>query len=154
MTAASALSAAGRYSFIWMVSAGLGLIFSDDRSGFIMFGIVITAEWIFTNGPFKLLFRRERPDNSDVVDMLPAWLHPPRSSSFPSGHSSASSFATVIWWSFSPITGVLCGAVALAMGLSRVLIRAHHKTDVLAGWIWGAVLGGTAVAVLGERLFG
>ncbi|MFW2383664.1 MAG: phosphatase PAP2 family protein [Acidimicrobiales bacterium] len=152
MRAAAAMSAAGRYSMLWMAAAGLGVLFSSDRVGFLWFEVAIVAEWVFTNGPVKLLFRRERPDNSDVRAMLPDWLHPPRSSSFPSGHSSAAAFATVIFWSWSPVAGIVCGIVALAMGASRVIIRAHHRTDVLAGFVWGAILAALALAVLGDRL--
>jgi undecaprenyl-diphosphatase len=146
------MSAAGRYSMLWLAAAGLGLLFAGDAAGFGWFAAVIVGEWVLTNGPVKLLFRRERPDNSDVRAMLPEWLHPPRSSSFPSGHSSAAAFATIIFWSWSPLAGATCGIVALAMGASRVIIRAHHRTDVLAGFLWGALVAGLVLAVLGDRL--
>lgn len=152
--AGAAMSAVGRYSMIWMAAAGLGVLFAGDRSGFVWFFAAIVAEWAFTNGPVKLLFRRERPDNSDVRALLPDWLHPPRSSSFPSGHSSAAAFATVIFWSWSPIAGVVSGLVALAMGASRIIVRAHHRTDVIAGFLWGAILAAASIVVLGERLPG
>jgi undecaprenyl-diphosphatase len=148
------MSAAGRYSMVWVATAGLGILFAGDRTGFVWFLGVIVAEWVLTNGPVKLLFRRERPDNSDVRTSLPDWLHPPRSSSFPSGHSSAAAFATVIFWSWSPAAGVMCGFAALGMGASRVIVRAHHRTDVVAGFCWGAILAGAALVILGDRLPG
>lgn len=146
------MSAAGRYSMIELGAAALGVLLATDRIGFVWFIGAIMAEWVFTNGPIKLLFRRERPDAPDVVAMLPDWLHPPRSSSFPSGHSSAAAFATVIWWSWSPLAGLVALAVALAMGASRIIVRAHHRTDVAAGFIWGAALALLALALLGDRL--
>ncbi len=146
------MSAAGRYSMLWLAAAGLGLLFAGDRTGFGWFAAAIVAEWVLTNGPVKLLFRRERPDTADVRAMIPDWLHPPRSSSFPSGHSSAAAFATVIFWSWSPPAGLLCGVVALAMGASRVIVRAHHRSDVLAGFLWGVVLAGVALAMVGDQL--
>ena len=146
------MSAAGRYSMIQTVAAALGVLLATDRIGFVWFVGVIVAEWVFTNGPVKLMFRRERPDASDVVAMLPDWLHPPRSSSFPSGHSSAAAFATVIWWSWSPVAGIVALLLTVAMGASRIIIRAHHRTDVAAGLIWGAGLALLAIAVLGDRL--
>ena len=139
---------------IWLVGAAMGLVFGSDTRGFALFLLFITTEWVITNGPVKLLFRRERPDNTDVLPMIPLWLHPPRSSSFPSGHSSAASFATVIWWAWSPVTGLICGALALLMGLSRLVLRAHHPTDVAAGLAWGALLAGLALAVFGDSLPG
>ena len=154
VTFAAGMSAAGRYSMIELGAAGLGVLLATDRIGFVWFIAAIVFEWLFTNGPFKLLFRRERPDASDVTAMLPDWLHPPRSSSFPSGHSSAAAFATVIWWSWSPVAGVVALVVALAMGASRIIIRAHHRTDVVAGVLWGAGLAALTLAVLGDRLPG
>jgi undecaprenyl-diphosphatase len=148
------MSAAGRYSMIELGAAALGVVLASDRIGFVWFLAVIVFEWLFTNGPIKLLFRRERPDASDVAAMLPDWLHPPRSSSFPSGHSSAAAFAAVLWWSWAPIAGVAAALLASAMGASRIIIRAHHRTDVLAGLLWGAALAAAALAILGDRLPG
>ncbi len=152
IVAAAALSAAGRYSMLWLAAAGLGLIFGSDRVGFAGFLAAIAVEWVLTNGPVKLLFRRQRPDNSSVVDLIPDWLHPPRSSSFPSGHSSAAALSTVLWWAWSPVTGVICLIAALAMGLSRIVLKAHHPSDVAAGLAWGAGLG-TLCLVLARDMF-
>ena len=152
VTAAAALSAAGRYSLLWLGAAAFGVALGSDRAGFATFLVVIVGEWVLTNGPFKLVFRRERPDNSDVQAMLPSWLHPPRSSSFPSGHSSAAAFATVIWWAYSPLAGVAAALVALLMGLSRVVLRAHYPSDVVAGLLWGAALAGLSLALFGGSL--
>lgn len=137
---------------LWLVAAGLGWAFADDHIGFAGFLAAILVEWVLTNGPIKLLFNRQRPDNSTVVDLIPDWLHPPRSSSFPSGHSSAASFSTVIWWAWNPVAGVVCAGVALAMGLSRIVLKAHHPSDVAVGFAWGAVLGGLCLA-LARNLF-
>ncbi len=152
VTAAAALSAAGRYSLLWLAAAGLGLALGSDRAGFVVFLLAVLGEWVLTNGPIKLLFRRERPDNSDVRAMLPSWLHPPRSSSFPSGHSSAAAFAAIIWWAYSPAAGVAAGMVAVLMGLSRIVLRAHHPGDVAAGLLWGGVLAGLSLAIFGGAL--
>lgn len=137
---------------VWLVAAGLGVAVGSDRAGFAVFLLAVLGEWVLTNGPIKLLFRRERPDNSDVRAMLPSWLHPPRSSSFPSGHSSAAAFATVIWWAYSPVAGVIAALLAVLMGLSRVVLRAHHPSDVTAGLLWGAVLAGLSLLLFGGAL--
>ncbi len=148
------MAAIGRYSMLWLAAAALGVIFADDRIGFVWLTAAVCAEWVLTNGPFKLLFRRRRPDNAAIEPMLPSWLHPPRSSSFPSGHSSAAAFATVLFWAWSPVAGIVSAVVAMAMAASRVIIRAHHKTDVIAGLTWGALLAVASIQILGDRLPG
>lgn len=125
---------------LWMFAAAIGLVFASDRLGFAGFLAAIVVEWVLTNGPVKLLFNRQRPDSSALAEHIPDWLHPPRSSSFPSGHSSAAAFSTVIWWAWSPVAGAICALVALAMGVSRTVIRAHHPSDVVAGFLWGGAL--------------
>jgi membrane-associated phospholipid phosphatase len=149
---AAALSAAGRYSMLWFAVATVGIGVADDRAGFAGLALAILAEWAFTNGPVKLLFERDRPDNSGVENLTPGWLTPPRSSSFPSGHSSAASFSTVILWAWNPAAGIASAVVMIAMATSRVVLRAHHRSDVLAGLLWGAILATVALLVAGDAL--
>lgn len=137
---------------LWLAAAGLGLAFGDDRVGFAGFLAALGVEWVLTNGPVKLMFNRQRPDNSSVAHLIPTWLHPPRSSSFPSGHSSAAALSTVVWWAWSPVAGVICLVVAVSMGLSRIVLKAHHPSDVIAGLAWGAALGALCL-VLARDLF-
>ena len=73
----------------------------------------------------------------------------PSTSSFPSGHSSAAFFAAAI---LTTATGrdlaPLWYAIATIVALSRVYVRIHHASDVVAGAGVGAVLG-----LLGSRIF-
>jgi membrane-associated phospholipid phosphatase len=101
------------------------------------------------------------PLSQGVVDLLKgaierprpeanAWLAEAAGWSAPSGHSAT---AMVLWatlalalarWCRPPLArGVLVAAAALvvaAVGLSRVALGAHYPSDVLAGWLVGAVL--------------
>jgi undecaprenyl-diphosphatase len=89
------------------------------------------------NGPLKYMFRRARPVHEVP---RPYRLRVPRTTSFPSGHSSASFCAAVLlsqgtswaWWLFP---------LAMIVSFSRVYVRIHHMSDVIGGAIVGAALG-------------
>lgn len=68
--------------------------------------------------------------------------------SFPSGHSTASfAVATVLAKRF-PMVGPFCLAIALFVGISRVLRGSHFPTDVMGGAIIGILSGFVASAPL------
>ena len=76
-------------------------------------------------------------------------------SAFPSGHSAYSTIyvATALLTRRRAIVAAAV-AVALAIGASRVYLRVHWATDVLAGWALGAAIFGasTAIAIVVGRL--
>ena len=99
------------------------------------------------NQGIKRLFRRERPTASGDDRFA---VRTPSTSSFPSGHASSAAFATVVLgalggWAWVP----LWVGVAAVVAFSRVVVRIHHLSDVIAGIATGAVLGFAAVPVLG-----
>jgi membrane-associated phospholipid phosphatase len=90
----------------------------------------------------KVLFSRPRPDEALALADAAGF-------SFPSGHAATSmaAYATLTLIVARTCLGtlrlllVLGGAlVILAVGLSRVYLGVHYTTDVLAGWLTGAVL--------------
>lgn len=92
-----------------------------------------------TNTVFKLIFHQPRP----------YWIDPAvkaygaeTSFGIPSGHAQnsiavwgglAASLKKKGWW-------ILAGILAFLIGLSRVYLGVHFPTDVLLGWVMGAVL--------------
>ena len=87
----------------------------------------------------SIVVGRERPD----VEQLD---HAPPTSSFPSGHTGAS---TAVYLTFALCATrirhaglrvsvqVVCVVVPVGVGLSRVYRGMHHPTDVIAGWAVG-----------------
>jgi undecaprenyl-diphosphatase len=91
----------------------------------------------------KRLVARERPEILEPILVE-------RGFSFPSGHATLSMtaygvLAVLIWRSRLPDNAKLAfiglvAVIVLAVGVSRVWLGVHHPTDVLAGWIVGAVI--------------
>ncbi len=99
------------------------------------------AEWL------KVIVQRPRPFDLLRVEALIQ----PSSLSFPSGDAAlAFGAATGLWltWPAARIPAVL---VAVAIGLSRVVVGAHYPSDVVAGAVVG-VLCGIAAERLWSRL--
>lgn len=89
----------------------------------------------------KSLFERVRPVHEQPLVTADGW-------SFPSGHTSGAlvAYGLLAWlaWRLLPrswrMPAVLAAtAVALSVGVSRVFLRVHHASDVLAGWASGGI---------------
>ncbi len=112
----------------WCVDAGLGL-----RVGLIL----LFSTWL--NDVFKILFNDPRPYwySTDVKAYA-------NESSFgiPSGHSQT---AVAVWGMIAyyvnrPWAWIASIAVIFMIGLSRLYLGVHFPTDVLVGWLIGAIL--------------
>ncbi|PKQ10149.1 MAG: hypothetical protein CVT69_01245 [Actinobacteria bacterium HGW-Actinobacteria-9] len=93
-------------------------------------------------GSIKLLVGRPRPESAQLAGV--------GGYSFPSGHTL---HAVVLYFSTAIVLTVLggddrrafalwaiiAGAIALAVGVSRVYLGAHFASDVLAAWFLGAL---------------
>ena len=130
-------SAAADHSGIWLVLAAL----QAWRSGsgwrpLVRAGALLGGESALVNGLVKLAFRRERPETTEA---RPLHLRVPLTSSFPSGHSSAAFFAAALL-SKGP-TGLVYYPLAAVIATSRVYVKIHHASDVVAGAALGSALG-------------
>ena len=130
-------SAVGDHSAIWLALAAL----QGWRSGqgwrpLLRAGALLGTESVLVNGLVKLGFRRQRPENTEA---RPLPLRVPRTSSFPSGHASAAFFAATLL-SKGP-SGFIYYVLATVIASSRVYVKIHHPSDVVAGAAVGAVLG-------------
>jgi membrane-associated phospholipid phosphatase len=133
-------SALGDHSAIWLaLSAWQGWRSGTGWRPLVRAGALLGAESAFVNGLVKLGFQRERPHNTEA---RPLHLRTPRTSSFPSGHSSAAFFAATLL--ANGPSGFVYYVVAAVIASSRVYVKIHHASDVIAGGALGAVLGEVA----------
>lgn len=142
-----AASALGDHGVMWMLLAGAQAARRRDkqwRRPLLRALIGLGIESAFVNGPVKWVFRRARPVH---VGPRPMYLRMPRSSSFPSGHASAAFFGAALLRDDDPLWP-LYYAVAVVVAASRVHVRIHHASDVVAGAILGAALGEIARALV------
>jgi undecaprenyl-diphosphatase len=133
-------SALGEHSAVWLLAAGAKALRPGQERGrraAARGAIGLSLEWLATNVVIKPLFRRSRPAHAGA---RPHYLRTPRSSSFPSGHASSSAFATVVLGDNDRLWPAYA-ALALLIAASRVHVRIHHASDVLAGAAIGAGLG-------------
>lgn len=69
--------------------------------------------------------------------------------SFPSGHTLHAVSFTLIICSALPVMAVVLVPAAVLIALSRVVLGLHYPSDVLAGALLGAIVGGVATALIG-----
>ena len=100
-------------------------------------GAAVGAESLLVNGLIKSAFRRTRPLWEGE---RPLRVRRPRTSSFPSGHSS-SAFSAAVLLSDDDALWPLYYAVAAIVASSRVYVKMHHASDVVAGAALGVGLG-------------
>ena len=98
---------------------------------------------ILVNLGIKSLFRRARPVHETT---RPHHLRVPRTSSFPSGHATASFCAAVLLSQGTP-WGFVVFPLAALVAFSRAYVRIHHASDVIGGIVVGLVIG-VAIAAL------
>jgi undecaprenyl-diphosphatase len=136
-----AASALGDFSLIWhLLAATQALGASDPVLALARSSAILGFESVAVNQGCKRMFQRERPVHEAE---RPHRLRTPLTSSFPSGHASAAFTAAVVLSQgrrSKPIFYGLAGIVAA----SRIHVRIHHASDVVAGAALGYVLGKVA----------
>lgn len=141
----------GDFGLLWVIYACLRALRGrplDERAA--LRAIVATGiESVLVNVVLKSIFGRGRP-----VEQLehPLPLRQPLSSSFPSGHSTAAFCAATLLSERDPAWPVYVLSAVLVAS-SRVYVRIHHASDVVAGVFVGLALGqiGRAIAPLEGR---
>ena len=114
--------------------------------------ITVAVGWGLGN-LVKVLVGRARPVVRNAIEHVPGY-------SFPSGHATNTTVAAiallVLLWPLLARRGrvvatVLAVALALLIGVDRVMLGAHYPSDVLGGYLLGgAVAVGSALGYLGR----
>ena len=135
----TAATHAGEFSLLWHASSIARGLARGRPDQIVALAVGIGAESLIVNQGLKRLFRRSRPTEAGDERF---GIRRPLTSSFPSGHASAATFAavTLIGWDgkrWTPLWGTMAATVAL----SRPYVRIHHASDIVGGIAVGLVLG-------------
>jgi undecaprenyl-diphosphatase len=139
-------SEVGDFGMIWLaIGAAQGALGPDSKTKMALrLAIAMGLESALVNGFIKSFFKRQRPEWNQE---RPMHLRKPRTSSFPSGHSSSAVTAAILL--STPVSGwtILYAILAAIVAFSRVHVKIHHITDVAGGLMVGALYG-TAFAAI------
>ena len=122
---------AGEFSAIWHAGSLLRGVARGRPDQIVALAVGIGAESLIVNQGLKRIFRRQRPTSSGDERFE---IRAPLTSSFPSGHASAATFAAIclVGWDgrrWAPLWIPLAGLVAI----SRPYVRIHHASDIVGG---------------------
>jgi undecaprenyl-diphosphatase len=132
----------GDFSLVWFILGALrGLRSERDWHAAMRVGVGLAVESALVNVVIKSFFRRRRPVTEGFIHTL--HVRRPRTSSFPSGHAT-SAFSAAALLSEDDALWPLYYAIAMVVASSRVYVKMHHASDVLAGAALGAVMGRAA----------
>lgn len=125
-------SAFGSVLFVAMLCMIMALF---DRTAALRLAIGLVVVEACGNA-IKVLFHQERPEVQPYANILERI----DAASFPSIHTARSAMVAVV-------AGTVCGwyaiwgVIAVLVGLSRIVLKRHHPSDVLAGGILGLSAG-------------
>lgn len=130
-------STVGDFSAIWhLINLVRLAAAADGRARFLRLASALAIESLLVNQVIKRAFRRERPEPpSDSGHHL----RMPSTSSFPSGHASSAAMAATLLSQRSKLSPAYA-LIASVVATSRLHVRIHHASDVVAGALVGRSL--------------
>jgi PAP2 superfamily len=145
VAAARGLSTFGEHSAGWLALALAGAAADRDRRRDWLLAAAGVVGAHAASVAVKRVVRRPRPADESVRVLVGT----PSRLSFPSAHATSTTAAAVL---FSGLTGRrLVPVLVPPMLVSRLVLGVHYPTDVLAGSVLGAVVGGLVRRRLGRR---
>jgi undecaprenyl-diphosphatase len=133
------LSAIADFGALWVVLAIMrGVRGGEHAKRAAVRAVIATgAESVLVNAVMKSFFGRRRPGPAEA---RPLPLRQPLTSSFPSGHATAA-FCAATLLSEQDRFGPFYFGLASLVAASRVHVKIHHASDVIAGAVVGLALG-------------
>lgn len=133
----------GDFSLIWhVIGVAQGLRSDEDADATVRLAAILLTESLLVNQGVKRLVKRPRPV---MVEIRPHTLRTPSTSSFPSGHASSAFTAAGVLTNRDPALAPLYYGIAAVVATSRVHVKIHHASDVIAGAALGVVLARVAI---------
>lgn len=130
----------GEFSQIWHVLGAIRALGPRrEAADALRFSALMALESLVVNQGVKRLFARRRPGTA-AENPTHHRLRQPITSSFPSGHASAAFCAAVVLSRGSRL-GLIYRLAAAIVAVSRVHVRLHHASDVIAGAAVGEAIG-------------
>jgi undecaprenyl-diphosphatase len=132
LLALAALASPAMPSFSRKVLAAISF-----RLGFVFMAIAVPGLFVAI---LKRLIGRARPfvaGDDTWTSML--WVWRPEYASFPSGHATTAFAAAVAIGAIWPQARAVMWVYAITIAISRVIVTAHHPSDVISGAIAGAI---------------
>jgi undecaprenyl-diphosphatase len=145
-----ALSAAADHSKLWHALAWARGVATGRPDDARRMSTALGIESFVTNVVVKSAVGRLRPVRPATDVPPPYRMRVPITSSFPSGHATAA-FTAAVFLSDDDALAPLWYGLAGMVAFSRVYVRMHHASDVVAGAAFGLVLGRVLRRVVGPR---
>lgn len=147
------ISAAGNLSLIWIAFIFIFLAAKElkDQGKIMVLAFILNI--LIVNIFVKNLVARPRPyDVANFTDLL---IHELSDNSFPSGHTSyAFTFATIVTiLNKNKALKIFTDVLAVLMAFSRLYHYVHFPTDVLAGAIFGILIGILSIKIYNSRKY-
>lgn len=137
---------------VWLILAGLLLLFPKHRKTGIAILIALGIETICCNLVLKPLVARIRP--CDINATIQLLIARPTDFSFPSGHTGSSfAAASALLFSHNKLW-IPATILAVLIAFSRLYLYVHYPSDVFAGALIGIICGwsGYYIARIGKAV--